>query len=74
MRLITGRQTGRYGCIGKNLAISELQVVVALLVSKYQIKLAPGEDGTKVTEQMKDRFTALPGPLSLTFEARKTMY
>ena len=64
---------GRYGCIGKNLALSELQVVTALLVRTYHIKLVPDEDGSRVEKEMTDRFTVLPGPLRLTFERRNFM-
>ncbi|KAL8825844.1 MAG: hypothetical protein Q9170_007636 [Blastenia crenularia] len=58
------------GVINENLAISELQVTIALLVSKYHVKFAPGEDGARAVEEMTDRFAVLPGPLSLVFEKR----
>ncbi|KAF2260598.1 putative benzoate 4-monooxygenase cytochrome P450 [Lojkania enalia] len=58
---------GRYSCIGKNLALAEIRFVTALLVSKYHITLAPGEDGISVWKDMKDQFTAVPGKLELVF-------
>ncbi|KAL9608912.1 MAG: hypothetical protein Q9167_006281 [Letrouitia subvulpina] len=61
---------GRYYCIGKNLAYSELRYVTALLVSKYDISLAPGETGERVVEDMVDQFTASPGQLELVFSER----
>ncbi|KAI4213021.1 MAG: hypothetical protein LQ351_004365 [Letrouitia transgressa] len=61
---------GRYYCIGKNLAYSELRYVAALLVSKYDISLAPGETGARVVEDMVDQFTASPGQLELVFSER----
>jgi len=62
---------GRYSCVGKNLALSELRFVTALLVSKYDIAFAPGEAGIRVWKNMKDQFTAAPGKLELVFHARK---
>ncbi|KAL8754101.1 MAG: hypothetical protein Q9184_005223 [Pyrenodesmia sp. 2 TL-2023] len=61
---------GRYGCVGKNLALSELRFVTALLVKKYAISFAPGEDGVCVTGDLRDQFTAAPGRLYLSFEVR----
>lgn len=58
---------GRYSCIGKNLALAEIRFATALLVSKYDITLAPGEDGCRVLNDMKDQFTAVPGTLELVF-------
>ncbi|MCJ1385516.1 hypothetical protein MMC17_008639 [Xylographa soralifera] len=58
---------GRYSCAGKQLALSELRVVIALLASRYEVRLAPDDDGTKVLGEMTDRFTVLPGPLKLAF-------
>ncbi|KAG7009753.1 hypothetical protein G7Y79_00001g000250 [Physcia stellaris] len=36
---------GRYSCVGKNLALSELRYVAALLVGRYHVGFAPGESG-----------------------------
>jgi cytochrome P450 len=58
---------GRYSCIGKNLALAEIRFVTALLISKYHVSLAPGEDGVRVWKDMKDQFTAVPGKLELVF-------
>ncbi|KAL8741550.1 MAG: hypothetical protein Q9190_005851 [Brigantiaea leucoxantha] len=38
----------RFACVGKNLTLAELRFVTTLLVSKYDIKFAPGEDGIGV--------------------------
>ena len=61
---------GRYNCIGKNLAYMELRAVTALLVSKYDVCFAPGEDGSSVEEDTLDQFTANPGELRVVFQAR----
>ncbi|CAI6336558.1 unnamed protein product [Periconia digitata] len=59
--------TGRHSCIGKDLALAQIRFATALLVSKYRISFAPGEDGTRVCRDMKDQFTAVPGKLKLVF-------
>ena len=41
---------------------------MALIVSKYEVGLAPGEDGTRVWRDMRDELTAVPGRLELVFE------
>ncbi|PVH72767.1 cytochrome P450 [Cadophora sp. DSE1049] len=61
---------GRYGCIGKNLALMELRTVCALLVSKFDVSFAPGEDGTKLLEKSEDYFTIGLESLMLQFKAR----
>ncbi|KAL8670626.1 MAG: hypothetical protein Q9168_004837 [Polycauliona sp. 1 TL-2023] len=62
---------GQYNCIGKNIAYSELRLVTALLASKYDIRFAPGEDGTRCVEDMVDQFTAAPGELEVVFTERE---
>lgn len=48
----------------------ELRAVTALLVSKYDVCFAPGEDGRSVEEDTLDQFTANPGELRVVFRAR----
>ena len=62
---------GRFACVGKGLALAELRFVTALLVSKYDITFAPGEDGIRCWRDMKDQFTAAPGKLELVFIPRE---
>ena len=62
---------GRYACPGKLLALSEMALLTALLVSKYYIRFPDGDNGSRVEKDMKDQFTALPGPLDLVFEPRE---
>ncbi len=45
--------------------------MTALLVSKYDITFAPGEDGTRCWRDMKDQDTAAPGKLELVFTPRQ---
>lgn len=49
----------------------ELRYVLAMLVSRYEIAFAPGEDGVGVWRDMKDNFTAAPGKLELVFNLRQ---
>ena len=70
-RAFTPFSIGRFACVGKNLALAELRFVAALLVSKYDINFAPGEDGTRCWREMKDQFTAAPGKLELVFTRRE---
>ena len=70
-RAFTPFSIGRFACVGKNLALAELRFVTALLVSKYDITFAPGEDGTRCWRDMKDQFTAAPGKLELVFTPRE---
>ncbi|MCJ1457542.1 hypothetical protein MMC28_007910 [Mycoblastus sanguinarius] len=64
---------GRYNCIGKNVAYSELRYMAALLASRYDVAYAPGEDGRRVVEDMMDQFTASPGQLRLVFKERNNI-
>ncbi len=61
---------GRYGCIGKTLALQELRCVTALLASKYDVSFPPGEDGRSVEQDTRDQFTSNPGELRVVFRAR----
>lgn len=61
---------GRFSCIGKNLALMELRYVIALLVSRFEVSFAPGEDGSRVEGEMKDQFAAAPGRLDVVFKPR----
>lgn len=63
--------TGRYTCLGKSMALSELRVVTAMLVSKYKIGLPAGDAGEAVERDYRDQFTAAPGKLDLVFTARE---
>lgn len=63
-------KTGRYGCIGKNLALMELRTVAALLMTQFDISFAPGEDGNTLLEKSEDYFTIGLSELMLVFKAR----
>ena len=57
--------------MGKNLAMAQLRLVAAALLSKYHIRFAPGErNGEAVERDLRDQLTANPGNLVLMFEKR----
>ncbi|TVY92722.1 Cytochrome P450 monooxygenase [Lachnellula willkommii] len=63
--------SGPYGCVGKNLALMELRNVVARIVTEFDTKFAPGEDGRTLMEKSKDVFTMELAPLEVVFTKRK---
>lgn len=61
---------GAYSCIGKQLALMELRIVTARLVTEFDIAFAPGEAGKNLLENTKDVFTMEVAPLMLVFTKR----
>jgi cytochrome P450 len=61
---------GKFNCVGKGLAMSEMRFVIALLVKKFTVDLAEGEKGQKLFADLRDQFTASPGSLNLKFRLR----
>lgn len=57
------------GCIGKNMAMSELRTTTAKLVLKFDMELAQGEDGNRLMYESRDHFTMDPGALDVQFKA-----
>lgn len=62
---------GPYGCIGKELAKMEMRTVVPLLISRFDVRLAPGEDGSRLLYKSRDAFTMRLEELRVVFEERK---
>jgi hypothetical protein len=52
------------------MGLMELRIVAALLIPKFEIGLAPGDDGTELVEDCRDAFASAPGKLELVFRAR----
>ena len=48
----------------------ELRTVVSLLVSRFDIRLAEGEDGSKLLDESRDAFTLRMEGLEVVFEER----
>lgn len=44
--------------------------MTALLVAKFDIRFAPGDDGTNLLKDTRDAFASAPGKLELIFETR----
>lgn len=66
--------TGRYTCLGKDVAMAEMLTVIALLVSKYRLSFPLDQDKDsirQVEQMMRDQFTATPGSLGLIFTKRE---
>ncbi|KAJ9260547.1 hypothetical protein DTO212C5_8476 [Paecilomyces variotii] len=62
---------GHTSCVGKHLAIAQIRLVAANLISRYRIEFAPGEgSGEAVERDMKDQLTARPGRFHLIFVPR----
>ncbi|KAF2679346.1 cytochrome P450 [Lentithecium fluviatile CBS 122367] len=61
---------GRFSCPGRALALRELRLIVAVLLTRYNVSLAPGEDGQKLFRDLKDEFVFAPGELHLCFARR----
>lgn len=62
---------GPYACIGKNLAYMEIRLLTALLITRFDVRLAPGEDGTALLNHSVDHFTIGLKPINLVFTQRK---
>jgi hypothetical protein len=56
--------------VGKNLALTEIRMVTASLLSRFRICFAPGDNGEAVECDMRDQLTGNPGDLNLVFEPR----
>lgn len=62
--------SGPYGCIGKNLAYMEIRTITAQIIDQFDVKLAPGEDGSGLLFKTVDHFTLGLKPLMLEFTRR----
>ncbi|PYH34145.1 cytochrome P450 [Aspergillus neoniger CBS 115656] len=62
---------GNTSCVGKNLALTQIRLVVASLVMQYRISFAAASpNGEQVERDLKDQLTANPGPCWLEFSPR----
>ncbi|RYP42639.1 hypothetical protein DL767_000008 [Monosporascus sp. MG133] len=62
---------GRFNCVGKNLAMSEMRFVIALLIKRFEVGFGGDNKGEKLFADLRDQFTAAPGRLDLQFRLRK---
>ena len=61
---------GAYGCISRQLGLMELRAVVARLLWRFDVALAPGEDRARLRKESRDVFAMVCGPLMLSFTPR----
>lgn len=52
------------------MATDMLRATTAKLIKNYRFRLAPGETGRRVSQDMKDQLAPNPGHLDLCFERR----
>lgn len=45
----------------------EIRAVISLLIVRFDVSLAPGEDGSDLLERTKDTFTLRLGHLNIVF-------
>ncbi|KAI0597614.1 cytochrome P450 monooxygenase-like protein [Biscogniauxia sp. FL1348] len=62
--------TGKFACIGKQLALNEIRTVVAKMVLEFDIVFAEGETGRALLEESQDMFTMVMAKLNLCFIKR----
>lgn len=60
---------GPYGCVGKQLALMELRVVLARIALNFDL-FAHGEDASVFDQEARDTFTLSLSPLQLVFRER----
>ena len=61
---------GRTSCVGKDLALTEIRMVTACVLSTFRICFTPGDNGEAVERDMRDQLTGNPGDLYLIFASR----
>ncbi|PQE17502.1 cytochrome P450 protein [Rutstroemia sp. NJR-2017a BBW] len=59
--------TGLHSCVGKALALDSMRFLISKILKKYSFRLAEGDRGDCMDEQMKDQFVSNPGNLRLVF-------
>ncbi|KAL2158834.1 hypothetical protein VTH06DRAFT_4026 [Thermothelomyces fergusii] len=62
--------TGAYACVGKRLAMLELRRVVAEILSRYDLTIAPGQTQQAFLDGKQDTFTTVSAPLPIIFTER----
>ncbi|KAI0509558.1 cytochrome P450 [Xylaria bambusicola] len=61
---------GKYGCVGKQFAMTEMRLVISLLLKKFEIGFQADDKGETLFIDLKDNFTFAPGDLHLKFRLR----
>lgn len=61
---------GSESCIGKNLAYIQLAVLTSQIITQFDVKFAPGEDGSRLVNESKDLAMLHAAKLELVFTER----
>ncbi|KAL2860742.1 cytochrome P450 [Aspergillus lucknowensis] len=61
---------GPFNCIGRPVALMNLRTTVARLITEFDIRFAPGEDGSQFLNNAKDNFVFYSGDLNMVFSRR----
>ncbi|KAK0711712.1 cytochrome P450 monooxygenase-like protein [Lasiosphaeris hirsuta] len=62
--------TGPYGCVGKRLALIEIRRLVAELLWRFDVRIAPGHCPDTFLDGKQDVFTTVSAPLPVIFTER----
>ncbi|PVH95575.1 cytochrome P450 [Periconia macrospinosa] len=61
---------GRTSCVGKHLAMAQMRLVAASILTNFHVRFVCTEEEMTVERDMLDQLTAKPGKLRLIFEKR----
>lgn len=62
--------SGPFSCVGKQLAIMELRMILSSTVWNYDFEFAPGEDGSTIENDTLDLVILKAAKLDLVFKKR----
>lgn len=62
--------SGPTNCVGKNLALMEVRMIIAMFFRKFEIRLAPGWDVNEWERNCKDHFVLTTGRLPVIVTPR----
>lgn len=66
----SAKNQGPYACVGKRLAMLELRRVVAEILWRYDVAVAPGQTKEAFLDGKQDTFTTVSAPLPIIFTER----
>lgn len=61
---------GAANCVGKNLALLEMRMVICLCMQKFEMRFAQGWDAKRWEDNLEDTFVASMGPLPVVLHRR----
>ena len=61
---------GPYNCVGKNIAMQEMRVLICHLIQKLRFRIADPSDFAKFEREAKDQFVYVVGELRVVVERR----